>query len=197
MSASILTYRPQIAADTAASPQDKTTAHGMYSDMVDKHPGWDTFYIADDRPGVYTRAFVKRTDLGSDQFVYLGGSKDVVGGSPVTARTLLHETTHLMGMRDRYDDTHDLLGRVTGYDCHRGWEGTVGCDGRRFKREQFQELVDNVSNSRFGDATKDFFAQSCAVRYIGMDSFNVQMKPPVGLSARDANVYVGGSFHRC
>ena len=180
--------------DTVASPQDKTTARGMYSDMVEKHPGWDTWFVADDRPGIYTRSFVQRTDLGSDQFVYLGGSEKVVDGSPIPARTLLHETIHLMGMDDRYDDTHDLLGRVTGYDCHRGWEGTVGCDGRRFKREQFQELVDNVSNSRFGDATEDFFARSCAVRHIGMDSFNVQMKPPVGLSARHGNVYVGGRF---
>ncbi|MBH61732.1 MAG: hypothetical protein CL569_04650 [Alphaproteobacteria bacterium] len=180
--------------DTVAPPQNKTTAHGMYSDMVEKQPGWDTLYMADDRPGVYTRAFVMGTDLGSDQFVYLGGSEDLEDLFGGAARTFLHETTHLMGMRDRYDDTHDLLGRVTGYDCHRGWEGTVGCDGRRFKLEQFQELVDNVSNSRFGDATEDFFAQSCAVRHIAMDSFNVQMKPPVGLSARHGNIYVGGRF---
>ena len=180
--------------DTVAPPQNKTTAHGMYSDMVEKHPGWDTWYMADDRPGVYTRAFMTGTDLGSDQFVYLGGSEDVEDLFGGAGTILLHETTHLMGMDDRYDDTHDLLRRVTGYDCHRGWEGTVGCDGRRFKREQFQELVDNVSNSRFGDATKDFFARSCAVRHIGMDSFNVQMKPPVGLSARHGNVYVGGRF---
>ncbi|MBT5686721.1 MAG: hypothetical protein HOJ11_17065 [Gammaproteobacteria bacterium] len=180
--------------DTVASPQDKTTARGMYSDMVEKHPGWDTWYVADNRPGIYTRSFVQRTDLGSDQFVYLGGSEKVVDGSPIPARTLLHETIHLMGMRDRYDETHDPSGRVTGYICHPGWEGTVGCDGRKLKREQFEELVDNVSNSRFGEATEDFFARSCAVRHIGMDSFNVQMKPPVGLSARDANVYVGGRF---
>ncbi len=180
--------------DTVAPPQSKIIAHTLFPHTVEKQPGWDTWYVADDRPGVYTRAFVPGGYLGSDQFVYLGGSEDVEDLFGGAARTLLHETTHLMGMRDRYDDTHDLLGRVTGYDCHRGWGGTLGCDGRRFKREQFEELVDNVSNSRFGDATEDFFAQSCAVRYIGMDSFNVQMKPPVGLSARDANVYVGGRF---
>ena len=178
--------------DTVAPPS-KVTAP-TFKNTFEKHPGWDTWYVADDRPGIYTRSFVQRTDLGSDQFVYLGGSEKVVDGSPIPARTLLHETIHLMGMDDRYDDIHDREGRVIGSKCHPGWEGTVGCDGRMLKREQFEELVDNVSNSRFGDATEDFFAQSCVVRHIGMDSFNVQMKPPVGLSARHGNVYVGGRF---
>lgn len=186
---------------TDSPPRSEITARLVFPHVVTKNPGWDTWYVADHRPGIYDRPFALWGPWGSDSLMYINGHEVVdsilASGPAMAHQTLLHETTHIMTLKDRYEDIDVIEGgklKRIGYVCDAGWKDTIGCDGWTFKPKQFRELAQNVRNSRFSDIVKDHIARSCIIRHIAMNTFNVQKQPPYGLSTTDERTYVRGRF---
>jgi len=190
--------------ETDSPPRSPISAALVFPFLVTKEPGWDTWYVNDSRPGIYDRPYVFTLDpLGDDRVMYLNANEVVRSSGTIgdavgrTHRTLLHETTHLLTLDDRYEDKLSIANGTlkTRSVCDSGWgDNTIGCDGWRFKKEQFDELSQNVRNSSFSDIVKGHIARSCIIRHIHMNTFDVQKQLLSGLSTTDERIYVRGRF---